>query len=84
MQHSISQIAAFREEQALREQAAKQGLSGLAVVANHKAINTRMEQGAERIMHLVRAGKTEEALALMSSDTWCDDEDTDEREREHA
>ena len=81
MQEHKSEVTAFRQQQALCAQAGQQGLSGLAIVANYEAINARMERGAERILHLVRAGKNEEAIALMSSETWCDGE---EKEPAHA
>ncbi len=85
MHHSVSEVAQFREQQVLHEQAAQQGLSGLAVVANHESINARMERGAERILRLLRSGKQDEAVALMSDETWCDEEHTSEqRELDHA
>lgn len=65
-----SEVAHFRQTQALQEEAAQQGLSGLAVVASHELITARMERGAERILQLLQAGKQEEAFALMSSETW--------------
>jgi hypothetical protein len=67
-----SEIERFRKEQALREQAAQQGLSGLAVVASHDVIEKRIEQGAEyltqRIAQLLAEGKHEEARALATDD----------------
>jgi hypothetical protein len=65
-----SEIAAFKEQLALQEQAARNGLYGLAVVASHAAITARMERGAERILKLFEEGKPEEAVALMSTDEW--------------
>jgi len=73
MERQRSMVAAFREEQARREQSAQQGLTGLAVMASHEAINARMERGAERILALAHAGRHEEAYALMSSDMWSED-----------
>ena len=85
MRENRSEVVRFREQQALREQAAQQGLSGLAVVANHEAINARMERGAKRILRLLRSGKQDEALALMSEETWCDEENaSEEKESSHA
>lgn len=66
-----SEIAKFREQQALQEQAAQQGLYGLAVVASHASITARMEIGAERILKLFEEGKQEEAVTLMSTTEWC-------------
>jgi len=68
---AASEIARFRQQQALQEQAAYQGLYGLAVVATHASITARMEQGAERILQLFQEGKPEEAVALMSTKEWC-------------
>ena len=66
-----SEVARFKQEQALQEQAAQQGLYGLAIVASHEAITARMEQGAQRILQLFQEGKPEEAVALMSTVQWC-------------
>ncbi len=65
-----SEVAKFRREHNLREQAACLGLSGLAAVASHESITKRMEIGAERILQLVKEGKHEEAQALFSTE-WC-------------
>ena len=65
-----SEIARFRQEQSLREQASKQGLYGIAVVASHAAITARMEREAERFLQLIREGKHDEVIALMGRPTW--------------
>jgi plasmid maintenance system killer protein len=70
MQKNSSEVAQFRQTQALQEEAAQQGLTGLAIVASHELITARMERGAVRILQLLQAGKQEEALALMSTETW--------------
>ncbi len=70
MNKHLSEVAQFREEQALRDQSAHWGLYGPAVVANHASVTARMQQGAERILGLFREGKHEEAEALMSTDSW--------------
>ena len=67
---SKSEVAAFKEQQALQEQAAQQGLYGLAAVASHAAITARMQRGAQRIVRLFEEGKPQEALALMESSAW--------------
>jgi hypothetical protein len=54
-----SEIADFRKQQAMQEQAAQQGLQGFAVVAPHKAITARMEQDAPYLIQLFKAGKIE-------------------------
>jgi hypothetical protein len=66
-----SEVAIFREQQALQEEAARLGLEGLAMVARHEAITARMQIGAERILTLFQEGRQEEAVALMSTDAWC-------------
>jgi hypothetical protein len=74
MQENKSEIARFRQQQALQEQATQQGLSGLAAVAYHAAIIKRMERGAERVLRLVAEGKHEEAKALiLSDDLWMEE-----------
>jgi len=65
-----SEIARFREQQALEEAAARQSLFGYAFTARHDFINARMQRGGERILQLIEQGKHEEALALMNSDNW--------------
>ncbi len=70
MQNNKSEVAYFREQQALHEQAAQQGLSGLAIVATHATINARMEQGAERMLHLLQEGKVSEVVSLMEQPDW--------------
>ncbi len=70
MKRNESEVAQFRQQQALLEQAAQQGLSGLAVVASHASINARMEQGAKRIFALLEQGKHDEARALLFTENW--------------
>jgi len=69
MQKTNSDVARFRQQQELEEEAAKRGLYGPAVVANHESITARMERDAERINERVRLllkqGKHEEAKALL-------------------
>lgn len=59
-----SEIAQFREEQALREQAARLALNGLAVTASHESIIARMDQGGEYLLQLFKQGRDQEAYAL--------------------
>jgi hypothetical protein len=70
MKRHLSEVAHFREQQALQEQSAQQGLSGLAIVATHASINARMEQGAERMLHLLQEGKLSEVVSLMERPDW--------------
>ncbi len=65
-----SEIARFKQEQALQEQAAQQGLNGLAMVASHQFITARMERATERLLHLIHEGRHEEAISLMETPTW--------------
>ena len=65
-----SEVAYFREQQVLLDQAAQQGLHGLAAVANHESITARMEIGAEHILRLIRSGRHQEALELLSTKSW--------------
>ena len=65
-----SEVAKFREQQALQEQAAQQGFHGLAIVANHESITVRMERGAEYLLKLLEEGKHEEVALLMETPTW--------------
>jgi hypothetical protein len=72
----ISNIIRFRQNQALQEQAAQQGLNGLAAVATHASITARMERGAERLLALFAQGKHEEAIRLWETTAWALEEVT--------
>jgi hypothetical protein len=65
-----SEVAQFRHQQALEEEAAQRGLNGFAIVARHESITARMEVGAQRLLKLIAEGKHEEALAIMNTSTW--------------
>lgn len=65
-----SDIARFRREQALREQAAQQGLYGMAAVAMHASITARVQRGAEYLLTLLEAGRHEEVVSLMETPAW--------------
>ncbi|HZO73470.1 MAG TPA: hypothetical protein VFB60_14820 [Ktedonobacteraceae bacterium] len=71
MRESKSEVACFRQRQALQEQTAQQGLSGVAIVASHQAITARMEIAAKRLLKLYEEGKQEEVVMLMSTKAWC-------------
>jgi hypothetical protein len=64
-----SEIARLRQEQALQEQSAQQGLEGFATVAPHKIINARMEQDAPYLLQLLQAGKIEQCNQAVSKMT---------------
>jgi hypothetical protein len=65
-----SEVAQFRQQQALQEQAAEQGLYGLAVTSRHDFIEARMERGAEGLLQLIKEGKHEEVKLLMETEAW--------------
>ena len=50
MKDNKSEVARFREEQRLREEAAQRGLTGTAMVASHEIITAKMEREAARIL----------------------------------
>ena len=50
MKEKKSEVARFREEQRLQEEAAQLGLTGLAIVARHEIITAKMEREAELIL----------------------------------
>jgi hypothetical protein len=61
-----SEIARLRQEQAMQEQAAQQGLQDFATVAPHKIINARMERDAPSLLQLLQAGKIEQCNQAVS------------------
>lgn len=67
---SKSEVARFRRQQALEEEAGRLALYGYAEVARHDRINARMTRGGERILSLIAGGKHAEAQALMNKDNW--------------
>ena len=69
-----SEVARFRELQALEEEASKRALYATAMVARHDFIIARMERGAERILRLLQEGKQVEAMALMNTRQWGEEE----------
>lgn len=71
---SKSEVARFRELQALEEEASKHALYATAMVARHDFIIARMERGAERILRLLQEGKQVEAMALMNTRQWGEEE----------
>ncbi len=70
MEENKSEVTQFREQQALHERAAQQGLYGLAVVANHNSITARLHRGAARILNLMHEGKVQEAIRVMDQPDW--------------
>src|SRR5690348_10175767 len=65
-----SEIARFRERQALEEESVWQALTGYAITARHDFITARAQRGAERILQLIDEGRHEEAQVLMNTDNW--------------
>ena len=70
MYNHKSEVAQFRQQQALREQSAQQALTGFAVVANHESINARMEREGRYMLRLIREGREQEVLALLETHPW--------------
>ena len=70
MYNHKSEVAQFRQQQALREQSAQQALTGFAVVANHESINARMEREGRYMLRLIREGREQEVLALLETHAW--------------
>lgn len=67
----MSEVARFRREQALHEQATQNALFGLAYgVSRHDFIEARTTRGADRILQLLDTGKQEEAMALWETPDW--------------
>ena len=69
-----SEVAQFRQQQTMQEEAALLGLNGLASVSRHAFIETRMQQGAASILQLLEEGKDEEAQRLMETRAWGQEE----------
>lgn len=74
-----SDVARFRRQQALEEEAARLALSGYAVTARHDFITARMQRGGERILRLIEQGKHEEAMVLLNSENWGGEEAVPQR-----
>jgi hypothetical protein len=71
----------FREQQALQEEAARQGLCGLASgFSRHDFIEAGAERGAKLILELIERGEHEEAQKLMATNTWGQGEPEEEDE----
>lgn len=66
----VSEVARFREQQALQEEAAKRSLYEYAIVSSHDIIKSRMEREAGKIVKLFQEGHIREALAIMESPNW--------------
>ncbi len=72
---SKSEVASLMQRIDLEREAARQGLTGLSYgTARHDFITARMERGAERILQLIQEGKLAEAIALMETETWGEEE----------
>lgn len=72
---SHSEIARFREQQALQEEAARLALQGPAITAKHAFITARLHRGAERILCLFEQGNTSEAIKMMDDPLWGSEEE---------
>jgi hypothetical protein len=67
---ATSHVAQFRASQSLQEQSARLGLQGYALTTPHDVIVARAQQGAERILQLLKEGKQEQAHALWNTPSW--------------
>ena len=65
-----SEVASFREKQALTEQSAHNGLYGYQIVSRHDFIEARLEKGADHILALMQEGNSEQAVTLMNAPMW--------------
>jgi hypothetical protein len=74
MSEILSEVAYFRQQQALIEESAQLGLSGFAITATHELITARMQRCGERALRLIDEGKHEEALAILNTVNWGADE----------
>jgi hypothetical protein len=63
----MSEVARFRQQQALEEESSYNGLYGTAIVASHDAIIARMEQGAGTLLQLFEEGRDDEAYDLWNA-----------------
>lgn len=70
-----SEVARFREQQALEEQAARQGLYGTMIGASHAFITARLEICTKRLLKLCDEGQYEEAFRIMELPSWGFDEE---------
>ena len=66
-----SEVAAFRERQRLEEEAAQRGLTGTAIVAQHKIITAKMERWSAEIERGLAACRTEEERAAFIKSAKC-------------
>lgn len=62
-----SEVARFREQQALQEQAAHNALYGPSEVASHESIIARMDLNGPYYLQLIQEGRGDEAIALMEN-----------------
>ena len=62
-----SEVATFRQQQALQEESARLAPYGPAIMANHEAIIARIEQGGEYLLQFFKQGRNEEAFALWNA-----------------
>jgi hypothetical protein len=74
MQGNQSEVARFRQQQALYEKAMQQVFTGFAAVARHAVINARMQRNGDYILKLIQEDRHEEARALLETDSWTREE----------
>lgn len=74
-----SETTLFRMQQHQEEEAARLGLSGLAMTSRHDFIEARATRGAEQILHLLTQGKYAEAHAQMNLPGWGQGEEEEQQ-----
>ena len=74
-----SEITPFRVQQHQEEEAARLGLSGLAMTSRHDFIEARATRGAEHILRLLTEGNYAEAQAQMNLPDWGQGEGEEQR-----
>jgi hypothetical protein len=61
---SVSEVATFRQQQALEEESARNALYGTAMIGGHDHIIARMECGGRVLLDLFESGQGMKALAI--------------------
>lgn len=72
--YHVSEVAYFREQQALQEEAVRQGYAGFAMSARHDFIAARMKAREEHLLQLIAQGRHKEVQAIMETENWGIDE----------
>lgn len=76
-----SEVAHAMHQIDLEQEAADRVLHGFAVTARHDFINARMQRQGEYLLQLIDAGKHAEALTLMNTDGWGEEQQQTTQQR---